>query len=113
MERIPDSAWASSVSLDRIPTAICELAALSQHLAALSQQLTARLIVNSDSAGGFRPSTDPLVDASEMARRLNVKESWVRTEQRAGRIPFVQVGRYVRFRVAEVEAVIAGRSKPS
>ncbi len=44
-----------------------------------------------------------------MARRLNVKESWVRSEQRAGRIPFVQVGRYVRFRAAEVEAVIVRR----
>ncbi len=110
MERIPDSAWANSLSLDRIPAAIGELAAVSQHLAALSQQLTARLIANSDSAGGYsQPTSDPLVDASEMARRLNVKESWVRSEQRAGRIPFVQVGRYVRFRAAEVEAVIVRR----
>jgi excisionase family DNA binding protein len=56
------------------------------------------------------PITNPLLDAKEMARLLGVHESWVRTEQRAGRIPFVQVGRYVRFDPAEVQAAIAERT---
>ncbi|HVN89927.1 MAG TPA: helix-turn-helix domain-containing protein [Candidatus Binataceae bacterium] len=52
----------------------------------------------------------PLIDAAQMAKHLNLPESWVRSEQRAGRIPFVQAGRYVRFNAAEVEAAIRQRS---
>ena len=56
------------------------------------------------------PIRDPLVDAEEMARLLDVHPSWVRTEQRAGRIPFVKVGRYVRFRPSEVERALVQRN---
>lgn len=68
----------------------------------------------SDAADGSRalnnrPEPEPLVDAKEMARRLDVHESWIRTEQRAGRIPFVQIGRYIRFRPAEVVSALKNR----
>lgn len=39
----------------------------------------------------------PLLDAGQAATLLNVPESWIRAEARAGRIPHVQLGRYVRF----------------
>ena len=52
-----------------------------------------------------RPELEPLVDAKEMARLLDVHESWVRIEQRAGRIPFVQIGRYIRFCPSQVLSV--------
>jgi excisionase family DNA binding protein len=97
---LPDSTWAATIPLDRIPGALTQLAALQAALAA-------RLVVVTTPC---RPVASELVDAPEMARRLKVHESWVRTEQRAARIPFIQVGRYVRFRPADVEAAIAART---
>ncbi len=32
-------------------------------------------------------------------------ESWVRTEERAGRLPGIRLGKYVRFKLGEVERV--------
>ena len=72
---------------------------------------------DSDLNGGTNGDTSAtaglLIDARDMARRLNVHESWVRTEQRAGRIPFVQVGRYVRFNPAQVQAALIQRNLSS
>jgi excisionase family DNA binding protein len=51
-----------------------------------------------------------LVNAAEMAHLLSVPESWIRTEQRAGRIPFIKAGRYVRFRPSEVEHALHERN---
>ncbi len=44
----------------------------------------------------------PLLNAGQAAELLNVPESWVRTEARAGRIPHVRLGRYVRFEAEEL-----------
>ena len=41
--------------------------------------------------------TDRLLDASEVAERLGVPVSWVRESARAGAMPCVRFGRYVRF----------------
>jgi len=38
-----------------------------------------------------------LLDAEGAAELLNVPKSWVLSEARAGRIPHVRLGRYVRF----------------
>ena len=54
-------------------------------------------------------SAAALLDAKQMGERLNVRESWVRTEARAGRIPSIEVGRYVRFREADVMAALAAK----
>jgi excisionase family DNA binding protein len=43
-------------------------------------------------------ATDPLLTASDVAELLSVPESWVREHTRGGRIPHVQLGRYVRYR---------------
>jgi excisionase family DNA binding protein len=48
--------------------------------------------------------TDRLLDAKEVAARLNVPVSWVREQTRLDAIPHVRLGRYVRFEWAEVEA---------
>jgi excisionase family DNA binding protein len=50
--------------------------------------------------------SDRLLDATEVAQRLNVPTSWVRAETRAGRLPHVALGRYRRY---DWEAVLAGR----
>jgi excisionase family DNA binding protein len=39
----------------------------------------------------------PLVDAADAARLLSVPKSWVLAEAKAGRIPHVRLGHYVRF----------------
>lgn len=44
-----------------------------------------------------------LVDAAEAGRLLSVPASWVLAEARAGRIPHVRLGRYVRFSAQELE----------
>lgn len=46
----------------------------------------------------------PLLDAEGAARLLNVPASWVLAEARAGRIPHVRLGRYVRFDADELAA---------
>jgi len=43
-----------------------------------------------------------LLNAEQAAELLNVPVSWVRAEARAGRIPCVRLGRYVRFEADEL-----------
>ena len=45
-----------------------------------------------------------LLDATQIADRLNVPVSWVREHTRNGYIPHVPLGRYVRYREDEVLA---------
>ncbi len=42
--------------------------------------------------------------ADELARRLRVSTAWVYTETRAGRIPHLRLGRYVRYRRSAIAA---------
>jgi excisionase family DNA binding protein len=55
------------------------------------------------------PAAARLLDAKQMAEHLQVPESWVRSEARAGRIPKRMVGRYVRFDPSEVERALSQR----
>jgi excisionase family DNA binding protein len=48
--------------------------------------------------------SDRLLTAREVAERLGTNESWVREHTRAGNIPHVRLGRWVRY---EWEAVSA------
>jgi hypothetical protein len=52
---------------------------------------------------------EPLVDAKVLAQHLGTPTSWVRSETRAGRLPHLAVGRYLRYRISEVETAIAAR----
>ena len=47
---------------------------------------------------------DLLLTADEVAALLRVTRTWVYAEARAGRIPHVRLGRYVRYRRSAVEA---------
>lgn len=44
-----------------------------------------------------------LIDASAAAALLGVKESWVRAQARRDAIPYVPLGRYVRFDPDDLE----------
>lgn len=63
--------------------------------------------------------SDPLLTAAEVAELLSVPVSWVREHTRSGRIPHIQLGRYIRYReqtlvrwVAEQEAGSFRRHHP-
>ncbi len=47
--------------------------------------------------------SDRLLTAEELAERLGVPAKWPLTQTRAGNIPHVRLGRYVRFDTAEVD----------
>lgn len=47
-------------------------------------------------------SEDKLLNAVEVAELLNVPVGWVREHTRAGELPHVQLGRYRRYRRAEL-----------
>ncbi len=58
-------------------------------------------------------SDDRLLDAEEVAAMLHVPVTWVRAESRAGRIPHVRLGRYVRYRRDAVLAWLEEREETS
>ena len=47
-----------------------------------------------------------LVDVLEISHILGVRTSWLYEHARKGKIPFVRVGRYLRFDVEEVLAFL-------
>jgi excisionase family DNA binding protein len=56
--------------------------------------------------------SERLVDAAAIADLLGVPTSWVREQTRAGAIPHVRLGRYVRFDEDAVRAWVAECSRP-
>lgn len=57
-----------------------------------------------------RETMPPLLDSGQAAEILNVPKSWIAAEARAGRIPHVRLGRYVRFNRDELMRWCEGRS---
>jgi excisionase family DNA binding protein len=58
----------------------------------------------SDPAPLHAPTTRAsLLDAEDVAMLLGVSKGWIYAEVRAGRIPYVRLGRYVRFRRESIE----------
>ena len=54
--------------------------------------------------------TDRLLDANEVVERLRVPVSWVRESTRSGAMPCVELGRYKRYDLADVEAGLRSAS---
>ena len=92
--------WASRLSLDQIPGLLLVLA--SRWLI----ETTAKAKEHTNT--GSPPN---LMTAGELARHLNLPESWVRTEERLGRISSVRLGKYVRFKLSDVERDLAHRPR--
>jgi excisionase family DNA binding protein len=89
--------WANRITLDQIPGVLLVLA---------SRWLT-ETTTKANEQDTMAVSPPNLVTAGELARHLNLPESWVRTEERLGRIPSVRLGKYVRFRLSDVERALA------
>ena len=60
------------------------------------------------SGKGTTVDDEKLLKAEEVAQRLDVPKSWVYHAARTGVLPFVDLGRYVRFRPADVQEFIDG-----
>jgi excisionase family DNA binding protein len=95
--------WAKRIPVDQIPRV----------LAFLSARLLAEGGSNRscEHNGETARDAENLLTAGELAEHLNLAESWVRTEERAGRLPSVRFGRYVRFRLRDVERALAERRR--
>jgi excisionase family DNA binding protein len=57
--------------------------------------------------------SDRLLDAKEVAEWLNVPVSWIRESTRSGAMPCVELGRYRRYREADVTAWLQECSRPA
>jgi excisionase family DNA binding protein len=62
--------------------------------------------------GGDLGVSDPLLNASEIAERLNVPEGWVRESTRSGALPAIKLGKYWRYDLADVQAWLAKCKQP-
>jgi len=88
--------WARRIPVEQIPAM---LAPLSARL--LSQAPRDREDDRSSAAG-----SENLLTAGELAARLGLRESWVRSAERDGRIPGLRAGKYVRFKLSDVERAL-------
>jgi excisionase family DNA binding protein len=80
-----------------------------------TQQMTGPEVVTDELDQGLGDPFEMLT-AGEVATWLRVTKDWVYTQTRAGHIPHVSLGRYVRYRrtavaewVAQIERSTAGR----
>ena len=55
--------------------------------------------------------TERLLTAKEVAELLSVPESWVREATRAGRLPYLALGRYRRYEREVIEAWLAEKQQ--
>ena len=60
---------------------------------------------------GSRTEADDarLLSAQEVAKLFDVPESWVREQARAGNLPAIRLGHYVRFQPQEIARFVANR----
>ena len=93
--------WARCVPIEQIPGLLVFLT---------SRLLTQPVPAHNDQSP--RETPESLLTAGALAEQLGVPESWVRSEEREGRIPSVRIGKYVRFRRADVERALAQRTRP-
>jgi excisionase family DNA binding protein len=68
----------------------------------------AGVAVKQKNGSGPLAHRDPraLLTADEVAARLRVTKCWVYAEVRAGRLPHVRLGRYIRFRAGAIDSWI-------
>ncbi len=95
--------WARGIHIDQIPGVLVFLAARL-----MAAECARR---DAENNGAAAPKLEKLLTAGALAELLGVPQSWVRSEERAGRIPSLRLGRYVRFKWPDVERVLAQRAR--
>lgn len=104
-ELIADPGRAKSLEFETVPELLAEIASREAALKTLQGALLSLMLIKH--GGSSRSAEAGLLDAPELAKRLGVPESWVREQARLGRLPFIRLGHYVRFRLEEVERFLA------
>ena len=54
---------------------------------------------------------DRLLEADDVARYIGMTTDWIYREVRAGRMPHIRLGRYVRFRRESIDDWLAARER--
>lgn len=108
-ELIADPARAKVLAFEVLPQLLTEIASRTATLKTLEGALLS-LILSERAGGRGNTAGSGLLDAPELAKRFGVPESWVREQARLGKLPFIRLGHYVRFRLEEVERFIAERA---
>ena len=99
MNEQPDTAltdWATQIPVAKIPGVLALLAA----------RLLDDASRDREQDGSNTSDSEKLLTAGELATRLNLPESWIRNAERDGRIPGVRAGKYVRFKLNDVEQAL-------
>jgi excisionase family DNA binding protein len=92
--------WAKRVPVDQIPGVLVFLA---------GRLLAESHADHNNESSGSAAESEKLLTAGELAERLSLPESWIRSEERAGRIPGIRAGKYVRFKLTDVERALGER----
>lgn len=79
--------------------------------ASVQSALAVRLASEPAEDAGAAPVDGKFVDVVAIAKLLEVAPSKIATDERAGKIPSVRVGRYVRFEPAAVKAAYVAASR--
>jgi excisionase family DNA binding protein len=107
----------SGTMLERIDNAAAELlkAIPLEQIPVVLAFLSARLLCEGSARDNGRSkrrleTNEKLLTAGQLAKYLNLPESWIRNEERMRRLPSIRAGRYVRFELEQVQKVLAERS---
>lgn len=92
---------ALDAAVDELPAT--ELAAAIGRCASAQARLLARLTTP---AAPAQP-TDDVVDVASLSVELGLAPSWLRAQARAGKLPHLRCGKYIKFRRAEVLSTLA------
>jgi len=95
----------ASAPLERLAPIAQDLAARQAALAALQTAIAARLTAEPPPKANPN-GVEPLLTMAEAAALLNVPKGYVGELGRRGELPRVRLGKYVRFRAADVRAWI-------
>jgi len=98
---------------DRILIPIAGLGVLALSREAYAEALAAGAELSAAAAPSAAASTEPLVDAVELAAALHVPVTWVEQAAREQRIPSIQAGRWRRFDRAAVLRALKANGKPA
>lgn len=78
----------------------------------MSANRVIRVLPEPDTTGrDGRAAPSRLLEADDVARYIGMTTDWIYREVRAGRMPHIRLGRYVRFRRESIDAWLAARER--
>ena len=78
----------------------------------MSANRVIRVVHEPDAAGPEgHVAPNRLLEADDVARYIGMTTDWIYREVRAGRMPHIRLGRYVRFRRESIDAWLVARER--